>query len=51
MAKVYASLCEKGVKNFFEVPQNLQPQVRIIIEHDGYIIRENGEVVKGLGEE
>lgn len=46
MAKVYASLCEKGARNFFTVPANLQPQVRLIIEADGYVINEDGTVTK-----
>ena len=48
MAKVYASLCEKGVRNFNTVPENLQNDVREIIEADGYIILPDGTVVKGL---
>ncbi len=46
MARVYANLCEKGVRNFFSVPTNLQPQVEEIIISDGYIINEDGTVVK-----
>ncbi len=46
MAKVYASLCEKGVRNFFTVPTNLQDQVAAIIESDGYVINEDGTVTK-----
>lgn len=46
MAKVYASLCEKGVRNFFTVPTNLQDQVAAIIEADGYVINEDGTVTK-----
>lgn len=46
MAQIYANLCEKGVRNFFSVPTNLQPQVRAIIEADGYIINEDGTVTK-----
>lgn len=51
MAKVYASLCEKGVRNFFTVPENLQDDVRAIITADGYIILPDGTVTKGLKEE
>ena len=51
MAKVYASLCEKGARNFFTVPTNLQPQVRAIIEEDGYIINPDGTVTKVVAEE
>ena len=44
MAKIYARLCEKGEKNFNDVPAKLQAQVRTIIEADGYIINEDGTV-------
>ena len=46
MARVYADLCEKGVRNFNTVPKNLQPQVRILIEADGYITNDDGTVTK-----
>ena len=46
MARVYANLCEKGVRNFFSVPENLQPAVRLIIESDGYVINPDGTVTK-----
>ena len=46
MARVYANLCEKGVRNFFTVPANLRDQVEEIIISDGYIINEDGTVVK-----
>lgn len=48
MARVYANLCEKGVRNFFSVPENLRPAVRLIIEADGYIINDDGTVTKKL---
>lgn len=44
MAKIYARLCEKGEKNFNDVPAKLQNQVRAIIEADGYVINEDGTV-------
>ena len=44
MAKIYARLCEKGEKNFYDVPTKLQSQVRAIIESDGYIINPDGTV-------
>ena len=37
MARVYANLCEKGVRNFFTVPANLRDQVEEIIISDGYM--------------
>lgn len=46
MARVYANLCEKGVRNFNTVPANLQDDVRAIIEADGYIINPDGTVTK-----
>ena len=46
MARVYANLCEKGVRNFFTVPANLRDQVEEIIISDGYVINEDGTVVK-----
>lgn len=46
MARVYANLCEKGVRNFFTVPANLQEDVAAIIEADGYVINEDGTVTK-----
>lgn len=51
MAKVYADLCEKGVKNFFAVPKGLQNQVKAIIESDGYVIHEDGTVTFPMNEE
>ena len=44
MAKIYARLCEKGEKNFNDVPSKLQVQVRTIIEADRYIINKDGTV-------
>lgn len=46
MARIYANSCEKGLKNFFDVPKKLQDDVRAIIEADGYIINEDGTVEK-----
>lgn len=46
MARVYANLCEKGIRNFFTVPANLRDQVEEIIISDGYMINEDGTVVK-----
>ena len=46
MARVYANLCEKGVRNFFTVPANLRDQVEEIIISDDYMINEDGTVVK-----
>ncbi len=48
MARVYADLCEKGVRNFYNVPKNLQPQVRYLIESDGYVINDDGTVTKRI---
>jgi len=46
MARIYATSCERDGKNFFDVPTRLRPQVRKIIEADGYIINEDGTVTK-----
>ena len=46
MARVYANLCEKGVRNFLTVPAKLRDQVEEIIISDGYMINEDGTVVK-----
>lgn len=46
MAKIYARSCESDGKNFFTVPRRLQEQVRAIIEADGYVINDDGTVVK-----
>lgn len=51
MNRVYATACEKDGKNFFTVPAKKQDAVRAIIEADGYVILEDGTVVKGLDEE
>lgn len=47
MARIYAVSCMRDGKNFFDVPSRLQDKVRQIIEADGYIIEEDGTVVKG----
>ena len=46
MVKVYARLCEKGEKNFYDVPSNLQKKVEAVILADGYVINEDGTVTK-----
>jgi len=46
MVKVYARSCESDGKNFYTVPKSLQAKVRSQIEADGYIINEDGTVVK-----
>ena len=52
MARIYSRLCEKGEKNFNDVPSKLQTQVRTIIEADGYVINEDGTVTPvGDGQE
>lgn len=48
MAKVYANLCEKGRKNFNEVPDFIQAEVRAIIEADGYVINPDGTVTRAV---
>ena len=51
MARIYATSCERDGKNFFTVPSRLQPQVRAIIEADGYMIDEDGMVIPATPEE
>jgi len=46
MVRVYATSCEKDGKNFYDVPLRLRPQVKAIIEEDGYQINEDGTVTK-----
>lgn len=46
MVKVFATACEKDGKNFNTVPESLQKKVKKQIEADGYIILEDGTVVK-----
>ena len=46
MARIYATSCERDGKNFQTVPKKLQTQVREIIEADGYVILDDGTVVK-----
>lgn len=46
MARVYADLCEKGLKNFFKVPPQLADATADIIEADGYVINEDGTVTR-----
>ena len=50
MVKVYARACESDGKNFYTVPPTLQDKVRAQIIKDGYIIEDDGTVVKGLAE-
>lgn len=50
IAKVYARSCEKGTKNFKEVPDNLQKEVKAIIEADGYVINKDGTVTPAPAE-
>ena len=48
MARVYASACERdeNPKNFNTVPVKIKEEVRAIIEADGYVINDDGSVVK-----
>lgn len=43
--KLYATACIKDGKNFFTVPENLQDDVRALIEAQGYDILDDGSVV------
>lgn len=46
MAKIYARSCEVDGKNFNTVPKRIQAAVREIIEADGYVIEDDGSVVR-----
>lgn len=46
IAKLYADKCENRGLNFNSVPKSKQKEVKAIIEEDGYIILEDGSVVK-----
>lgn len=48
MARIYATSCEKDGKNFNTVPKKLQPKVKDIIEADGFVILDDGTVVKAV---
>lgn len=48
MVKVYARSCEADGKNFFTVPKSLQAKVKAQIIEDGYVILEDGTVVKDM---
>jgi len=48
MSRIYANLCEKGLRNFNTVPTELQAEVRALIEADGYIINADGTVTKAI---
>lgn len=48
MVKVYARACESDGKNFYSVPKSMQTKVKAQIEEDGYIVLEDGTVVKDM---
>ena len=53
MARIYATACEKDGKNFNTVPdkpKGFKAKVRAIIEADGFVILEDGTVVKATNE-
>ena len=51
MYKVYARSCESDGKNFYTVPKSLQSKVKAQIESDGYVILDDGTVVKEIPSE
>ena len=51
MYKVYARSCESDGKNFYTVPKSLQAKVKAQIEADGYVILDDGTVVKEIPSE
>lgn len=48
MVDFYVRRCEKNGVNFNTIPVKFQEQVRERIEADGYIILEDGSVVKAV---
>lgn len=46
MARIYANACERQGKNFNTVPASKSKEVKALILADGYIINEDGTVVK-----
>lgn len=46
--RYWAELCEFGECNFFDVPFVFQLRVRVRIEKDGYIINDDGTVVRNF---
>lgn len=46
MLKIYYSLCIKGRKNFNDVPEHLQEDLKEMLEENGYIINKDGTVEK-----
>jgi len=46
MARIYANQCENNGKNFNTVPSKIAEKVRELIIADGYIIKDDGTVVK-----
>ena len=51
MVKVYARSCESDGKNFYTVPKSLQAKVKAQIEADGYVILDDGTVIKEIPSE
>lgn len=47
ISRIYATTCEKQGRNFNTVPEEIKEEVKAIIINDGYIINEDGTVVKG----
>lgn len=42
--RIYATACEEGRRNFFDVLERNQPNVKRIIEDDGYKVNQDGTV-------
>ena len=53
VARLWADRLEAGkIDNFFRVPSKLQPEVRKMLDEDGYMILDDGTVVeKPINEE
>lgn len=46
MARMYANSCIKGLKNFNDIPKEMQNAVRLILSEEGYRVNIDGTVVK-----
>ena len=47
VARLWADRLEAGkIDNFFRVPSKLQPEVRKLLDEDGYMILDDGTVIE-----
>lgn len=50
MVSLCVRLCKYHNKNFNEVPNKIKDKVRAVLEEDGYIILDDGTVIKDMAE-